>query len=234
MKSIIVLLYKINLEITGSFDKSNENKKIIDDFLKYRRTTIMPLAKNKSNLILDKKERNKINENEISIDTNININIKKEKKSILNENEEIEEEIEEVYQRVSNNIDPFFGELFENQTERLRSISPFGKLNSWKLFKMIVKSGEDLRQEQFATQLINEFNQIFKIEKVDCWVNPYEIISTGMNMGLIECIPNSISLDQLKRKSKITSLKNFYDLYYGPENSDSKKFLNLLKDTKKQ
>ena len=26
-------------------------------------------------------------------------------------------------------------------------------------------------QEQFATQLINEFYQIFRIENVECWVN---------------------------------------------------------------
>jgi len=95
-----------------------------------------------------------------------------------------------------------------------------------KFYSILVKSGEDLRQEQFATQLINEFSQIFKIEKVDAWVNTYEIISTGNNIGLIECIPNSVSLDYLKRKSKdITSLKQFYEKYFGPVNSESNLYL---------
>lgn len=80
-----------------------------------------------------------------------------------------------------------------------------------------------MRQEQFATQLINEFYQIFAIEKVDCWVNPYEIISTGGNSGIIECIPNSISIDYLKRKHQnLVSLRDFYEKYYGPINSESK------------
>ncbi len=35
------------------------------------------------------------------------------------------------------NHDLFFGELFDNQTERLRKISPFGHLSTWRLFKMI-------------------------------------------------------------------------------------------------
>lgn len=117
--------------------------------------------------------------------------------------------------------DLFFGEKIEEQTERLKKLSPFGLLNTYKLMKIIIKSGEDLRQEQFATQLINEFYQIFRMEKVDCWVNPYEILATGNNVGIIEVVPNAVSIDQLKRKSKqITSLRNFYEIYFGPVNSE--------------
>jgi phosphatidylinositol 4-kinase len=80
---------------------------------------------------------------------------------------------------------------------------------------IIVKSGDDLRQEQFASQLINEFNQIFKIEKVDCWLNTYEILATGNNVGIIECVPDTISIDQLKKTTSIiTTLSQFYEFYY--------------------
>jgi hypothetical protein len=47
---------------------------------------------------------------------------------------------------------------------------------------------------------INEFYQIFQIENVGCWVNTYEIIATGNNVGIIECVPDAISIDQLKKK----------------------------------
>jgi hypothetical protein len=126
------------------------------------------------------------------------------------------EEILNPYPKKSNlEVCEIFGEKTEKQRERLKKASPFGFLNTYKLFKIIVKSGEDLRQEQFASQLINEFYQIFKIEKVECWVNTYEILATGNNVGIIEVVPNSISLDSLKRKSKnITSLKQFFDLYF--------------------
>jgi len=80
---------------------------------------------------------------------------------------------------------------------------------------ILVKNGEDLRQEQFASQLINEFYQIFKIEKVRCWLNTYEILATGNNVGIIECVPNAISLDQLKQRTKdITTLSQFFEFYF--------------------
>ena len=34
--------------------------------------------------------------------------------------------------------------------------SPFGYLKSWRLFRLIVKSCDDVRQEQFAMQIISE------------------------------------------------------------------------------
>jgi phosphatidylinositol 4-kinase len=126
-------------------------------------------------------------------------------------------------------FEDIFGEKIEIQRERLRKKSPFGIFQTFNLFKVIVKNGEDLRQEQFATQLINEFQQIFKLEKVECWVNIYEILATGNNAGLIEVVPNSISLDQLKRKAKgINSLRHFFEVYYGPV--ESKKFKSAMKN----
>lgn len=45
--------------------------------------------------------------------------------------------------------------------------------------RIIVKSNDDIRQEQFAMQLIDTFDQIFKGKKLDLWMNPYEILGTG-------------------------------------------------------
>jgi hypothetical protein len=119
-------------------------------------------------------------------------------------------------------VDSIFGEKIEEQTARLKKFSPFGDCSSWKLFKIIIKSGEDLRQEQFATQLINEFNQIFHLENVDMWLKPYEILSTGPNMGIIECVPNAVSLDYLKRKAKnMSNLRQFFENYFGNVEKES-------------
>lgn len=79
-------------------------------------------------------------------------------------------------------------------------------------------------QEQFATQLINEFHQIFQMEKVECWVYPYEILSTGKESGLIECVPNAISIDELKKKIGNMSLRDFFLRFFG--NKDSKSIIN--------
>lgn len=106
-----------------------------------------------------------------------------------------------------------FGESTKELETRIKAASPYGSMETFKTFKIIVKSGEDLRQEQFATQLINEFNQIFKAEKVDLRLNKYEIISTGNKVGIIECINNAISIDELHKKTGL-SLKEFFDIYY--------------------
>ena len=80
-------------------------------------------------------------------------------------------------------------------------------------------------QEQFATQLINEFYQIFRIENVDCWVNTYEILSAGKESGLIECVPNAISIDELKKKIGNMSLRDFFINYYeGPDSKSKNKY----------
>ena len=109
-----------------------------------------------------------------------------------------------------NEINDIFGETFEQKEINIKKSSLFGKFKSHRLFRCIFKTHEDLRQEQFATQLINEFNQIFKIEKVNCWLNTYEIISTGNDAGLVEMVNNSLSLDQLKQKLNNIPLRDFY------------------------
>ena len=118
-------------------------------------------------------------------------------------------------------FDKIFGETIEEKEKNLKNNSIFGKIETHKLFRCIFKTHEDLRQEQFATQLINEFYQIFKLENTGCWLNTYEIISTGNDSGLVEMVDNSLSLDQLKQKTKHISLKDFYINCYGKGDVDS-------------
>ena len=130
-----------------------------------------------------------------------------------------------------NNYSLVFGQTLETQEARLKYQSQYGYLSSYKVCKVLIKSGEDLRQEQFASQLINEFAQIFKIEEVDCYLYPYEIISTGNNAGIIEVCPNSISLDELKHKTSFdpnNSLKTFYENYFGKGTKKYKKAVRNL------
>jgi phosphatidylinositol 4-kinase len=41
---------------------------------------------------------------------------------------------------------------------------------SWDCVSVIVKTGGDLRQEQLACTLIRQFQKIWELEKVQCWV----------------------------------------------------------------
>ena len=99
----------------------------------------------------------------------------------------------------------------------MRKDSPYGKMKTWKLIRIIVKSGDDLRQEQFAMQLISQFHQTFRAHNLRLWLLAYEIICTGADCGLVECCANAISLDSLKKKTWPIGIKNlneFFQLYY--------------------
>lgn len=56
---------------------------------------------------------------------------------------------------------------------RIRISSPYGYLSSWKLLSVIVKCGDDLRQELLASQLMQMFRRIWEMERVPLWVHPY-------------------------------------------------------------
>ena len=126
-----------------------------------------------------------------------------------------------------NNI---FGETFHEKEQSLKNKSLFGNFKTYKIFRCIFKTHEDLRQEQFATQLINEFNQIFKLEEVNCWLNTYEIISTGNDSGLVEMVNNSLSLDQLKQKLNNISLREFYLYFWGKGHTDTPEYKKAMKN----
>ena len=123
-----------------------------------------------------------------------------------------------------------FGESFSEKGKNIKKNSLFGKLDSHKIFRCIIKTHEDLRQEQFATQLINEFYQIYQLEKTGLWLNTYEIISTGNDSGLVEMVNDSLSLDQLKHKIDHISLSDFFLHYFGNGDKNSDRYKNAIKN----
>ena len=117
-------------------------------------------------------------------------------------------------------------EASDEQEERLRKASPYGHFKTWKLLRVIVKSGDDLRSEQFAMQLIETIDLIFKKRKLKLKLTPYEILSTGQNCGIVEFISDSFSIDYIKKKMQETlgqelDLVDFYRMRFGDEQSKS-------------
>ena len=144
------------------------------------------------------------------------------------ESKKTEDEIKLNDKNININDFKVFGETFKQKERKLKKTSLFGNLDSHKIFRCIFKTHEDLRQEQFATQLINEFFQIFKLEKTGCWLNTYEIISTGNDAGLVEMVNDSVSLDQLKQKINHASLHNFYLYNFGKGNANSTEYKKAM------
>ena len=78
------------------------------------------------------------------------------------------------------------------------------------MISVIVKSGDDLRQEQFATQLIKLFDDVFRKSGLPLWLRTYTVLGTSSEAGLIETVPDSISIHSLKERLNITSLRSYY------------------------
>ncbi|KGN48357.1 phosphatidylinositol 4-kinase beta 1 isoform X2 [Cucumis sativus] len=117
--------------------------------------------------------------------------------------------------------DALSGELWSVKKERIRKASEFGKLSGWDLRSVIVKSGDDCRQEHLAVQLISHFYDIFQEAGLPLWLRPYEVLVTSSYTALIETIPDTASLHSIKsRYPGITSLREFFVAKY-EENSPS-------------
>ena len=84
---------------------------------------------------------------------------------------------------------------------------------------LIVKTNDNLKQEQFALQLITEFDYIFKLEKLPLNMTPYEVLSMGPDYGILEMVKDAITFDFLKKKlrtefPKPMTLKKFFEIYF--------------------
>nr|OQO21791.1 hypothetical protein B0A51_09593 [Rachicladosporium sp. CCFEE 5018] len=98
------------------------------------------------------------------------------------------------------------GEAWEQKKERIRKSSPYGWVKGWDLLSVIVKTGDDLRQEAFACQLINTCSRIWQEREIDVWVKDMRILVTGGSSGILETITNAISLHSLKRSLTLASI----------------------------
>ena len=89
---------------------------------------------------------------------------------------------------------------------------------------VILKSGDDLRQEQCAAQLIRLMHQML-IEHSTCefWLKPYDILALSPDCGLIEAVPDTVSLDALRKKGyprQYKSLLDFFHKFFGLKHSN--------------
>lgn len=117
-----------------------------------------------------------------------------------------------------------FSETDDEFIQRIRNNSPYGHLKTWSLSRMIIKSNDDLRSEQFAMQVIETIDLIFKKRHLKLKLTPYEIISTGPNCGIVEFVSNAMSIDYIKRKmtekaGRNMDLVDFYKMKFGEPSS---------------
>ncbi|XP_049607705.1 phosphatidylinositol 4-kinase beta isoform X2 [Syngnathus scovelli] len=100
-------------------------------------------------------------------------------------------------------------EPWEDKVRRIQETSPYGHLSGWHLLPVIVKCGDDLRQELLAYQVLTQLQAIWRQERVPLWIKPYKILVMSSDSGMIEPVLNAVSLHQVRKQSQLSLLKYF-------------------------
>ena len=117
-----------------------------------------------------------------------------------------------------------FGFSWKKLCLEIKQKSKFKNFPTYSIKSFIAKSNDDLRQEALIMQLLKLFNEIFKKENLPLKLKTYEIIVTSTNSGLIEFIPNSISIDSLKKKiNKDSNLNTFFRKFFAENFEEAQK-----------
>lgn len=111
------------------------------------------------------------------------------------------------------------GESSAERLARVRRASPWGRHPNWGMSAMIVKAGDDLRQEELALQMIHVFDSIWAEADLTCRVHPYIALPTNADCGLLEVVDDSNSMDGIKKSCHIPSIQHFYARAFGGEDA---------------
>ncbi|CAD8075160.1 unnamed protein product [Paramecium sonneborni] len=123
-----------------------------------------------------------------------------------------------IQNKTNSKLNPW-GEDWQDKFQRIKQQSIFKNFDSLRIRVIMVKGGDDLRQELLIMQVIQKMNEIFRSAQLNLYLKPYEIIVVSENSGILEFVQNTISMDGLKKylvKQKLTMLQ-FYKQYFDSE-----------------
>ncbi|KAM7540134.1 hypothetical protein Aperf_G00000023823 [Anoplocephala perfoliata] len=80
----------------------------------------------------------------------------------------------------------------------------------------IFKVGDDVRQDILALQVIKIFQNVFNQYGLDLFLYPYNVVATGPGSGVIECVPDSKSRDQIGRQTD-SGMYDYFQSIFGDE-----------------
>lgn len=112
---------------------------------------------------------------------------------------------------------PVRPQTWEQKKRMIKAESPFGQLKDWTLRSFIVKSGDDLRKEVLAMQLLEQCQKVFQTAGLDIYLRPYQILPTGQQSGLVEFLEGALSIDRIKKlkPDRSMTLSDYFSLFFG-------------------
>jgi phosphatidylinositol 4-kinase B len=107
------------------------------------------------------------------------------------------------------------GERWIDKVERIRRASPYGNQPGWCLKPIIVKAGDNCRQELLAIQLVRTFAGIYADAGLPLWIKDYEVLTTSTTTAFIEAVTDAPSLHAVKsRAPRGSTLKQHFESIY--------------------
>eukprot|EP01126_Amoeba_proteus_P066785 TRINITY_DN9733_c0_g1_i6.p1 TRINITY_DN9733_c0_g1~~TRINITY_DN9733_c0_g1_i6.p1 ORF type:complete len:238 (+),score=37.38 TRINITY_DN9733_c0_g1_i6:562-1275(+) len=103
-----------------------------------------------------------------------------------------------------------FGEMWPLKVHRLIQQSPNKQVSQLSCSAYIVKHGDYVLQEQFVMQLVKQFQYIFKEEGLALHLTTYSIIALTSDSGLIEVVPNSMSIGRCAGTTATVTITTFF------------------------
>ncbi len=120
------------------------------------------------------------------------------KDSIISELHSYNKEEDILYDISDDTVNPF-GPRWSDSVKKIKEKSAFQNFETYSVKCFIAKANDDLRQEVMTMQLIKRLDDIFRKSEIPLKLRPYEILITSPSSGLIEFLPNTISIDALKK-----------------------------------
>jgi Phosphatidylinositol kinase and protein kinases of the PI-3 kinase family len=113
-----------------------------------------------------------------------------------------------------------YGKPWAETCEEIRQTSPYGNVKGWRLASFIMKAGEDIRREALVMQVIAKMKTWFDTDiplQNRPFLKPYTIMCVGGDAGLLECLRDAKSVDEVKKSTDgYTTLRDYFERAYGP------------------
>jgi len=115
-----------------------------------------------------------------------------------------------------------WGEPWKEREERIRRESLFGHYASWSLNAIMVKAGDDLRQEMLASQIIEQLHAVFREAQLPLWLKATKVVVTSSQSGFIEFIRDSTSIHAMKQRYPGKTLAEIFKVAFADQLFEAK------------